>query len=405
VIAASDPVRAEGQAPNLVPPPGNPRFPLFDALRAIAALLVFLGHTVLGVHFLATHRSLLIWAGLTAYQGVGIFFLISGFLLYRPFLVARRGGAPLRLVPYAKRRFLRIVPAYWAALTIFIAAGFVSGVTAHNWWIFYGFGQIYSSDTVRGGIGVAWTLAIEVTFYAALPLFAWLAGKLSRGAFSVAGDVLLLVALSAASLVIRADTSPVDVAQLSTLATNFLWFALGMGLAVLSVVLENRAAPGWFGGALGRAWPLVSWTVAGLLFVLLHAVAVGSIALSASVTDVVANALYGLVALFVLLPAAFGEAHGGAVRRLLRARPLAWIGLVSYGVYLYHTIVITQVEKLLPSGAGAGHYLAVALCSLALTLLCAAISYYVLERPVMLLGGGSRAASGPALGWRGRVKR
>ena len=399
MIEASDPARAEDQAPNLVPPPGNPRFPLFDALRAIAALSVFLGHTVLGDRSLATHHSLLIWAGLTSYQGVGIFFLISGFLLYRPFLVARRGGAPLRVPAYAKRRFLRIVPAYWAALTIFIAAGFVSGVTAHNWWIFYGFGQVYSSDTVRGGIGVAWTLAVEVTFYAALPLFAWLAARLGRLAGSVAGDVLLLVALSAASLVVRADTSPLHTAQLSTLAANFPWFALGMGVALLSVVLEGRPAPAWFGGLLPRAWPLVSWTVAGLLFVLLHAVAVGSIALSASAAAVVANVLYGLVALFILLPAAFGEAHGGAVRGVLRARALAWVGLVSYGVYLYHTIVIAQLEKVLPSGGGAPHYLALALCSLVVTLACAAVSYYALERPIMRLGrsrrpGLPRAVSG-----------
>lgn len=402
MIADSDPAWAEDQAPNLVPPAGNPRFPLFDALRAIAALTVFLGHTFLGVHSLATHRSLLIWAGLMAYQGVGIFFLISGFLLYRPFLVARRGGPPLRVLPYARRRFLRIVPAYWAALTIFIAAGFVSGVTAHNWWIFYGFGQIYSSDTIRGGIGVAWTLAVEVTFYAVLPLFAWLAGKLGAGARSVAGDLLLLVALSAASLVIRADTSPVHVAQLSTLATNFLWFALGMGMAVLSVVLENRPAPAWLRGVLPRSWPLISWTVAGLLFVLLHAVAVGSIALSASVTEVAANALYGLVALFILLPAAFGETSGGAVRGVLRARPLAWIGLVSYGVYLYHTIVIAQVEKALPSGGGAGHYLAVTLCSLLVTLLCAAASYYALERPIMRVGRSRRPGRSGAVSASGR---
>jgi peptidoglycan/LPS O-acetylase OafA/YrhL len=397
VTVAGDPARAEERSPNLIPPSGNPRFPLFDALRAIAALAVFLGHTVLGVHSLATHRSLLIWAGLLAYQGVGIFFLISGFLLYRPFLVARRGGPSLRVPPYAKRRFLRIVPAYWAALTIFIAAGFVSGVTVHNWWIFYGFGQIYGTDTVRDGIGVAWTLCVEVTFYAALPLFAWLAAKLGRGARSVAGDVLLLVTLSAASLVFRADTSPVHVAQLSTLAANFLWFALGMGLAVLSVVFQDRPAPAWRGVALPRAWPLVSWAVAGLLFVLLHAVAVASIAFSAPVTAVVANALYGLVALCILLPAVFGEGEGGLARGVLRARPLAWIGLISYGVYLYHTIVISQVEKVLPTGGGAGHYVAVTVCSLAVTLLCAAASYYALERPIMLLGRGSRIRPRPAV--------
>ena len=78
------------------------------------------------------------------------------------------------------------------------------------------------------------------------------------------------------------------------------------------------------------------------------------------------------------------------VRGVLRTRPLAWIGLVSYGVYLYHTIVIAQMEKVLPSGGGTGHYLAVAVCSLAVTLACAAASYYALERPIMRIGRSRR---------------
>ena len=228
-------------APNLVPPPGNPRFPLFDSLRAVAALCVFAGHTVTGVYTVNAHPTLFLWAVELAYEGVAIFFLISGFLLYRPFLTARRGGPPLRLGSYAKRRFLRIVPAYWVALTIFIAAGFVSGVTTGNWWIFYAFGQIYSPVDIGHGIGVAWTLCIEVTFYAALPLFAlvcaWLAGR-SR---SFRPDVVLLVLLAAGSLVFRAHFSAfTQVATVSTLAGTFFWFALGMGLAILSVRLENR---------------------------------------------------------------------------------------------------------------------------------------------------------------------
>ena len=113
-------------------------------------------------------------------QGVAIFFLISGFLLYRPFLAARRSGRTLRLRDFYRRRALRIVPAYWVALTLFIVFGFVSGVTAHNWWIFYGFAQIYSLGTIGHGIGVAWTLCIEVTFYAALPAFAFAAAQLAK---------------------------------------------------------------------------------------------------------------------------------------------------------------------------------------------------------------------------------
>jgi len=136
---------------------------------------VFLGHTVTGTYSYPQHPMLFLTAAQLADQGVAIFFLISGFLLFRPFLAARRSGRTLRLRDFYRRRALRIVPAYWVALTLFIVFGFVSGVTAHNWWIFYGFAQIYCLGTIGHGIGVAWTLCIEVTFYAALPAFAFAA--------------------------------------------------------------------------------------------------------------------------------------------------------------------------------------------------------------------------------------
>ena len=89
------PSLTEDAAPNLAPPPGNPRFPLFDALRAVAALSVFLGHTITGPSTASTSPSAAVplrRADLPN-QGVALFFLISGFLLYRPFLVARRRGS------------------------------------------------------------------------------------------------------------------------------------------------------------------------------------------------------------------------------------------------------------------------------------------------------------------------
>ena len=60
---------------------------------------MFAGHTVTGVYSLSAHPSLFLWAVEIAYEGVAIFFLISGFLLYRPFLVARREGRPFRSAP------------------------------------------------------------------------------------------------------------------------------------------------------------------------------------------------------------------------------------------------------------------------------------------------------------------
>jgi peptidoglycan/LPS O-acetylase OafA/YrhL len=78
--------------------------------------------------------------------GVTVFFLISGFLLYRPFVLARFHEAqPVRGRDFARRRLLRIVPAYWLALTVLAIYPGLVGIWTHDWWIYYGFLQIYGA--------------------------------------------------------------------------------------------------------------------------------------------------------------------------------------------------------------------------------------------------------------------
>jgi peptidoglycan/LPS O-acetylase OafA/YrhL len=381
----------EERAPNLTPPPGNPRFSLFDGLRGIAALSVFAGHTVTNVLSLRAHPALFLWAVTLSNQGVVIFFLISGFLLYRPFLQARRDRSSFRLGSYAKRRFLRIVPAYWMALTIFVLAGVVPGVTAHNWWIFYGFGQIYRSNLIGDGIGAAWTLCIEVTFYAALPLFALVAGRTRLGQRPFTGDVLLLVVCSAGSLAFRAHYSSfLFVAKDDTLPGTFLWFALGMSLAVISLAFESRIARLGLNQLLGRGWPLISWSAAVGLFVLDHHV-LASPSAGPRESAIANYVLPGLTALCIVLPGVLGEEEGGRVRGVLRSRPLAWVGLVSYAFYLYHPIIINQLAHAARDLGLSTPYLPVTLVALPVSLVCASLSFYLLERPLMLLGRRRRS--------------
>ena len=179
----------EPRVPDAVaPPPRHPRFPLADGVRAVAVLCVVAVHAVTTVGAdgsvpgrLALHLNV----------GVTIFFLLSGFLLYRPFVAARmEAKAGPRTLAYARRRFLRIVPAYWLALSILIVYPGVGGLWSDAWPVYYGFGQVYSQDTILGGIGPAWTLCTEVVFYAFLPLYAfvlarWLGGR--RDAIPSAG--------------------------------------------------------------------------------------------------------------------------------------------------------------------------------------------------------------------------
>ena len=76
-----------------------------------------------------------------------LFFAISGFLLYRPWVAAPR-PAPRR---YARRRALRILPAYWLALTLLAIFPGIVGVFTGDWWRYYLFLQLYSADTAQPG--------------------------------------------------------------------------------------------------------------------------------------------------------------------------------------------------------------------------------------------------------------
>ena len=89
--------------------------------------------------------------------GVTVFFVISGFLLYRPFVrrAARRGEPAPDTRAYAWRRFLRIVPAYWLALTVIAIWLSLDTVFDPAWHIpvFYGFAQIYVHPLELDGLG------------------------------------------------------------------------------------------------------------------------------------------------------------------------------------------------------------------------------------------------------------
>jgi peptidoglycan/LPS O-acetylase OafA/YrhL len=377
--------------PVVAPPPGHPRFPLLDAMRAIAVLCVVLTHT----GFLSGLNQTSWLGDFTARLdlGVAVFFLISGFLLYRPFVNTRLNGAPeTPLVTYAKRRFLRIFPAYWLALTVLSISPGLPDVHTGHWWIYYGLFQAYDPTWFDKGIGIAWSLSTEVAFYALLPLYAWAAARLARG---VKVELALLGALATASVVARAVVAANEQhAAFGTASTfpitiggSFLWFALGMGLAVISASIQGRAVPRAVDFVARRPW--VPWLLAFGFFVLVSK----GIGISGNkfenltvAQNVSEHLLYAAVALCLLLPAVFGDAAGGWPRRVLANRWLAGLGLISYGVFLWH---LTLAIKLSGEGAGGwlpiGRFLSLTVIVLAVSIPVAAASYLLLERPLLRL--------------------
>jgi peptidoglycan/LPS O-acetylase OafA/YrhL len=400
--APSTAVDRQPEAPPVVaPPPGHPRFPLLDAMRAIAVLCVVLTHT----GFLSGLNEGSWFGDFTARLDVGvtIFFVISGFLLYRPFVNARMNGAPSTpLITYAKRRFLRIVPAYWLALTVLAIGPGLPDVLTGRWWVYYGLLQAYDPSWFDKGIVNAWSLSTEVAFYALLPLYAWVAARLARG---VRTELALLGLLAGASMVARAfDVAAGRHAVFGTAGTfqitiggTFLWFALGMGLAVVSAWMQGDPVarrPGIVASVERRPW--VPWLLAVGFFVVAAkglGVERGRFATQSIAQNAGEHLLYAAVAFCLLLPAVFGEQGGGWPRRVLANRWLASLGLISYGVFLWHNKLAGML-----SDAGVGDWLPIGpfptltLIVLAVSVPIAVASYQLVERPLLRLKYRQRTA-------------
>jgi peptidoglycan/LPS O-acetylase OafA/YrhL len=316
----------------------------------VLAVLIFHVATVSG----ALTATLL--GGLLAVLGdVGLvlFFVISGFLLYRPFVAAREAGRPPpRAARYARRRVLRIVPAYWFALTLLAIFPGIVGPFSGDWWRYYFFAQLYSHRTVGAGIPVAWTLCVEVSFYVLLPVWAAAIRRIRVGPGAralLAAELPALGVLAAAGLAVQVAASRLAVSHMvgDSLAGQCTWFALGMALAVISVAVDARGLNGRLLAAV-RAYPGLSWVGAALCLGAVAAVLQpggGFTILVALVTKQPLARTLGAVlltgALMVLLvaPAVFAEGDAGVPRRVLGAAPLALLGLISYGVYLWHLTI------------------------------------------------------------------
>ena len=382
----------------VAPPPRHPRFPLIDGMRAVAVISVVVVHAAFFSGATGDTAGGRLLSHLTT--GVTIFFVISGFLLYRPFIAERGGGPPPpAIADYVRRRFLRIFPAYWLALTVLVLVPGVTGVISGEGLLQYSL--LHALPLADGGgctlafnecgLAQTWSLVVELTFYAALPLYVIASRRLFAAAGRsrwLTGELAVLAVLSILSVLGHfavEDLSARPIASGSVLGFAY-WFALGMGLAAVSVALGERRPGSAVRAIAGR--PALPWLVALGLYALLCLTLPGTPFIFDRGEAALAHVGFGAVALLLMLPAVVGWEEGGAPRALLGRPAVAWTGLVSYGIFLWHYPVVLELTD-----AGVDTFAPLLAATLAITIPIAAASYYALERPLLRLKYRARGST------------
>jgi peptidoglycan/LPS O-acetylase OafA/YrhL len=348
-------------------------FPGLEGLRAVAALLVVFHHA-------RTHR---LWGFLEGWNGVTLFFVLSGFLITTLALREEDEHGALRWRAFVVRRGFRILPIYFASLALYAAVMYSVGfggshrsVFTHALpWYLSPFPEVPFFTRTHIVFSLAWSLGIEEKFYLLWPLLAFvLLRKHARGRIGLA-VVLALVA----QLPIAFSSGGRAVAPYSAILVG----------CILAFALHNPHAFR-FVARLGSVPGLV---VALALLATVHALT--------HVFDLTGAGLrvsspyyylpYSAAAALVVASLAL-QARGSGV---FRSRPLRFVGRVSYPLYLTHPIALGFAATAIAPGGVAAElaYLAV---GLTLALVLAYGLHRVVERPLIAVGkrGAARVTRG-----------
>jgi peptidoglycan/LPS O-acetylase OafA/YrhL len=376
----------------------SPMFAPLDAFRALGIITVSAGHqfSLDQLAFPTFGTRLIYHAGFMF--GLA-FFLLSGFLLFRPFAGAILDGKstsdPARFI---WRRLWRIVPAYWLVLTIALVfddtinkpsspLGFVA---------VYTFVYPYVPSFARFGIVQAWTICAEMVFYLSLPFIARALANWTRPMGSVrarqSAVTKVLAGVILAAIVLRFG--------FSTIGRNFAhagysvnysfynyldWFALGMLIALIREgwargiqpprwIMHMVASPGFGLLVAAGLW----WTA-----VQLHHPMVPVVTYPSTIQYVLRLVILSFAVGAMVIPFAFRVHVPGSVASFLSGPGMSFAAKVSYGYFLWHFGVIHWFERKYgyPTSMAelAGRWVWIA----SICFLLGALSYVLVEHPIV----------------------
>jgi peptidoglycan/LPS O-acetylase OafA/YrhL len=324
-----------------------------DLLRLAAFALVFIGHS-LDTRTSPTLRTI----GRAGMFGVPVFFALSAYLITELLTREKSAAGTVDLRRFYVRRILRIWPLYFTVLFAgFVLTRIVGGavpISFHallDYLFLVGNWNAGMHGFLRYGMGVLWSIGVEEQFYLVWPALMKYAERTT-----VAGVCLLLwVASQAFTLALCRHSQSSDLVWCNTL-TNMQYFAIG---GMLSILLAGKL-PSW--NAFGRTLLILGGLTVFLLF---------------PRNDASTSFFSFLMADIGVLLLILGSAGAEVPEKM---SGLVYLGKISYGLYIFHLIVLDIARHL--SHGGIVSELVIGVSG---SILVAHLSYRYLERPFLRL--------------------
>lgn len=357
--------------------------PVLHGLRGLAAMAVLLyhwygsfHHAVLGwesVQFLGTEWDLFFWPKL-GWNGVHWFFVLSGYLLAAKLLQDQTDLNRNTVATFWQRRVLRIYPAVWLQLSLLLPFSLMMGISRGYEWPDVLGNYLLWSEPFPGGVnffnGVYWTLPLELSFYLLLPFLVLLQRRLGFWTVMALSVVITLGWRFGIVWLNESGQAKIQLVLMRTLLPGMLLiFMAGYAITRFPQDLKDGTRYLLLVGAIAAyvAWHQVMVAVRVEL-PKSHAFMI--------TWELVLGLIIALIIALLLKPL-WGV-------RWLGARPLVWLGDISFGIYLWHFPVLRLMRRVIPGDWNTveGSWLALLVC-VAVTLPIATLSYRLVEKPVL----------------------
>ncbi len=339
--------------------PTNKVFVNIQAMRAIAALMVVFGHSLVPKEFPLIEGALNIFHSF-AYAGVDVFFVLSGFII--SMAATRENGGPFFLrarhaMVFLLKRFVRIFPVYWIILGISAFASHwhvlaPAGFAHESWPV------IFLLTQANWLVQQAWTLSFELYFYGVVSLVLLIAPQRYYRCMA------LLMAIQAA--IVFSVTDP-D----SQMWTNALILEFGMGCCVAFFMQKQIR---------------ISATLlllCGLAFFLRGAVLTSDMIASQHIQlhSLERMMTFGVASMLILYAALKFETG----KQFIAGPRMQFLGDASYAIYLLHMTLLVVIGALFKNAmlAGVLPKYAEVLITVALSIACCIVFYSWVERPML----------------------